>query len=145
VREVEALSTHLSTNTAILNLENQVAKSRISKVKVPHILEGTLVDLSEGSLASSRATKGVATSSSGWHLLDDLQGILQKVLLGLILLDSRFHLTLDSLPNVVERSLGGSKLATVMVESRVDAELIVRTTISEVESGRDREVGLKGH
>ncbi|KAI6760915.1 hypothetical protein HG530_009775 [Fusarium avenaceum] len=135
----KALSAHLRADTTILNLKHQVAESGISKVEVPHVLESTLVDLSEGSLAGNRTAEGVATSSSGRHLFDNLESILQKILLSLILLNSGFHLTLDSLPNIIERCLGGSKLASVMVKGRVDTELVVGAAISEVQTGGDRE------
>jgi hypothetical protein len=145
VGEVKALSAHLRADTTILNFKHQVAESGISKIEVPHVLESTLVDLSEGSLAGNRAAEGVATSSSSRHLFDNLESILQKILLSLVLLNSGFHFTLDSLPNIIERCLGGSKLASVMVKGRVDTELVVGAAISEVQTGRDGEVCLKGY
>lgn len=145
VGEVETLGAHLCTNSAILDLQDEIAEGRISKVEVPHVLECTLVDLAESCLTSDRAAEGVAACSSRGHLLDKLEGILKEVLLGLILLNGGLNLTLDRLPDVVEGGLGGGKLASVVVESRVDAELVVGATVSEVKTGRDREVGLERH
>lgn len=61
----------------------------------------------------------------------------------LVLRNGGLHLSLDRLPDIVERSLASGKLAPVVVEGGVDAELIVRAAVTEMQTGRDGEVGLE--
>ena len=127
MREVESLSPHLGTNPSVVNLEHQPTKRGISKVEIPHILEGTLVDLTErGSrLARSCTTKGVSASSSRRHLLNNAECVLEQSLLDIVLLNRGLDLTTDRFPHIVERRLGSGQLAAVVIQRRVDAELVV--------------------
>jgi hypothetical protein len=68
VGKVEALSPHLCSNTATLNLEDEVTESSICQVEVPHVLKGTLIDLTSSVTGGDRATEGVATIGDGGHL-----------------------------------------------------------------------------
>ena len=52
---------------------------------------------------------------------------------------------LDSVPDIVEGCLGRSQLASVVIEGGVDAELVVRAAVSEVQTGRNAEVCLESH
>jgi hypothetical protein len=145
VREVEPLSTHLSSDTSVLNIKHEVSESGVRQVEVPHVLEGALIHLAQR-IATSRTTpKRIAASRSAGHLVDDPERVLEQVLLSLVLLDGRLYLALDRFPDIVEGRLASGELATVVVESRVDAELIVRTSIPEVETSRNREVSLKSY
>lgn len=138
------MGAHLGSDTSILNLQHQPSECGISQVEVPHVLESTLVDLAKLCLASNGTAEGVASRSSSGHLLDNLEGVLEQVLLALVLRDGWLDFVLDRLPNIVERGLGGSELTAVVVEGGVYAELVVGAAVAEVESSRDGEIGLEG-
>jgi hypothetical protein len=140
--KVETLGPHLGTDPAVVNVQNEPAVGSICKVEVPHVLEGALVnDTTLGTRGWT--TEGVAAVGDGRHLVDNVEGQSKQPLLRLAVGDCGLHLGLDSIPDIVERSLGGGELAAVVVEGGVDAELVVGAAIAEMQTGRDGEVCLE--
>ena len=144
VCEVEALSAHLGTNPAIIDVKNEPAIGSIGKVEVPHILESALVD--DTTLRPwGGATEGVTAVGDGGHLVHDLEGQVEQALLRVAIGDGRLDLRLDCIPDIVEGGLRCGKLAAVVVQSRVNTELVVGTAVAEVKASGNREVGLQCH
>lgn len=140
--KVEALGTHFCANAATFNLQNKIAKSSVSKVEVPHVLECTLIHLT-GSTSTNWASERISSIGSTGHPLNDVESTVKQLFVAGVGLNGLFNVNLHCLPHILEGCLRRSQFATVMIQRRVDREFVVGTAISEVQTRRDGEVGLQ--
>ena len=75
--KIESLSSHFGTYASILNFKDEITKSGVSEIKVPHVFKGALVNGTNSSARDLAAAKGVATIGYTGHLVDDLEGIVK--------------------------------------------------------------------
>src|SRR5438045_6760047 len=88
VGQVEALGSHLSPNATILHLQDQPTKCCICQIKVPHIFESTLINLTDSSRIGTAnwSTERIASMCCSWHLLDYAKRVVEQILLSFFLL-----------------------------------------------------------
>ena len=71
--KVETLCSHLSANSAAINLKDEIAECSVSKIEIPHVLESTFVNLTCTSQSSNWSTERIATVCDTGHLFDNIQ------------------------------------------------------------------------
>jgi hypothetical protein len=169
VREVESLTLLLRPYSTIPDVEDETAKCCVGQVPGEHNVgemmrggrEETYQFQQFFHAASSNACPLVAFAAAGtrlatasalvnsalWFSLNS-RSTRQSSLSntgdkGEYVLDDTFHLSLDSVPHLVEALLGVLQLSSKRLGIVLDAELVVRDSVSEVKAGREGEVGLE--
>lgn len=117
----------LCTNSALFDVENEYTIRGIRKIPVPAVLPRWLLSAANGKRRGNFA--------------DDAESLVEEDTL--ILINDGVNLALDTVPDLVELVLASNKLLTERVKVGLDAELVVRCGVTEVQACGHCEIGLE--